>query len=808
MSNMDDLGVAENYDIPRQHSRCFVRVYSHTTTNKFKGTIDCSTDVTQCETSKSVKGGGTAVFTLVPRQNYLNFIFPDDWVLIWFDPGDGRGPIKTFFGFVDRISRNTTVDANSGATRTIFTVNCSDMTKAFDKIMIMFLPNLTQEKEQWLHQFAGVKNISGSIMRSRGVAIWGSPADIVMNLSTVHFAHSGQFIVPPSFPQDPWLKARSRATRHSWVTQRLPQTIKNIVNFESRANYDALMDDIRQKTEAFTNQGTAERESLLAAKNKKTKSKGNSSAFSIFCDEHNINPSNDLSLRKFVTASVWKEYGVTLEEAESDEFNNALKVSQALLSDQTTLADLMDFSFIEYLAIDGSLLSAAIWQQQGSLWTLLNSYSHEMINELFVDLRPVTEIDQNQHLLNDNPFLVDYDYEFKTGINPFPDYKVVPSRVFVPAMIMREHPFGTVKTIDATDVIAMERPLKGIYIGDIFVQNPNKTGRHTINCSHVLHDLIDNRNDKLHVIKHLDSYSISEKDIVFEDIGRSDANIVNFFQVYADVAHGQSVKFFTQDYQPVASACSVARHGLRYRDHMTQFARFSKLLISESGAVDHEGVRLKLARWVFMLDNWYQHEHEYLTGQISTRAFPEIRCGSRLDIKERRESYYIESHAHKWSYPGFLNSSFSVTRGQRNDPFPIYVKPQFPKMDGIRDNLDLSRLNMYMPVKDPLATQRSVDYRGKDDQNSHPLTDPFYGGNFIDIPEFHQDTWASTNGYLVATGDERAGVHKGEWREQELRQVQEILDEERIIQYDDFVNKKISKEQIAKTYSSSGGSKK
>jgi hypothetical protein len=141
-----------SFDIVEQHTVCRVLIYSHIADHKAipgvvdGGRINCSMDVVSCSTSKTIKGGGTAQFILKPLINYLNYIFQDDYVNIYFDPGDGRGFIRTFFGLVDRVERDIDVSAD-GIQDTKFTISCSDFTKAFDKTHIYFNNHITAQME-------------------------------------------------------------------------------------------------------------------------------------------------------------------------------------------------------------------------------------------------------------------------------------------------------------------------------------------------------------------------------------------------------------------------------------------------------------------------------------------------------------------------------------------------------------------------------------------------------------------------------------------------------------------------------------
>ena len=211
-----DIYGSEIYDIPRQRSRCKILIYSHIIDNPddkdYAGILDCSRDVIQCETSKTIKSGGGASFTLVPRRSYLNFVYPNDYVPISFDPGDGRGFMRSFFGFVDRCERQIQT-SDVGQTITRYQITCSDFTKAFDNTNIYFNPHITKRGDFVAQHFAGSDNVGGAALRTKGISIWGTPADIVMSLSTLLLGFGSQFALPPKQPVSEILVDVSRRKR-------------------------------------------------------------------------------------------------------------------------------------------------------------------------------------------------------------------------------------------------------------------------------------------------------------------------------------------------------------------------------------------------------------------------------------------------------------------------------------------------------------------------------------------------------------------------------------------------------------------
>lgn len=696
MSSSDTQASLFNADdvkgVVRQHHRVKVIVHSHIRTSppigsNRPGVIDCSKDTISLNTSKSIKSIGSANLTLVPRSNYLNYIFPNDWINIWVDPGDGRGFIRIFFGFVDRIERSINTDSN-GATTTMFELSCSDFTKAFEASHIYFNPHIADRKD-FIGNFAGTKNLGGAQLRAKGVTAFGTPADCVLTFAHLLHGFGAQFVSPPEYPFNKSLLENSRKFRRAWAKSRLPKEILENIGTTTITNWiDRLVIDASPIIEVLESgkidDDTNAKLDRLFSKSEKQN----------FIDQFSTNEgASDKIKERFAIAIRLSQLGF--------DPNSSADITTGASVDATTLGpghllDLIDFTFVEHLAIDGSIVSAPIWTQQGSVWSLMNAYSNNIVNELFMDLRPLGKLDSEFQFV-DGGYVRSADEHHNPDIH---DYGVR----FVPALIMREYPFSTVQAIKTEGAQVLGKPVGLVTFGAVFCLQPNVPGRRVASLK-TLNDYLYEKNPSLNATKHLDVAVISVQDIISENIGRSDSDVVNLLEVYSDGFMGNHMKFTTQDVQPLSIPISVARHGLRVRTYNTRFARFSKKHSTQQG-VDSSGTRRKIVRWALMLDHWYQHNIEYLNGTMTTRSFPEIRVGFRLDVAERNESYYVESVSHTWSYPDGMKTSFQLSRGQRNDPFPVYELPALPAFHG--DRKAVSRLADIFRQKDPSAVLRAV----------------------------------------------------------------------------------------------------
>src|SRR5574343_1904936 len=127
MSNSSDQTYGK---VVRQHTQAIVVCHSHIT----EGRLNLSPYVINITTNKSIKSVGTASFTLVAEKNWLNYIFPNDIINIYFNPNDGvRGITRTFMGYVDRIERTESVNSDTGEIVTVFNIQASDFSKSIEK---------------------------------------------------------------------------------------------------------------------------------------------------------------------------------------------------------------------------------------------------------------------------------------------------------------------------------------------------------------------------------------------------------------------------------------------------------------------------------------------------------------------------------------------------------------------------------------------------------------------------------------------------------------------------------------------------
>lgn len=717
----------------RYKTRVIAVVHSHVTTNSDTGVINLSDDLIEIHTSKQVKSAGQASLTLVPRKNYFDLIFPNDLINIYIDPGDGeRGFIRTFFGYVDKVTRSSRVTDEKGTVSTNFVIHCTDFTKVFDRTDIYFNPHLKNRSDLLDPRF-GLSQLAGLALQTRGIIAHGSPADMVENLATLLLGFGAQWSLPKSYAQAARefttvnRNRRRQRTKSKVPTNALNQAAELFgtdiegLDFAIEGTEDDINTWLNHEAINRVKQGDSD-ETI-------------ESIYNTYKGKFSQLFSNSLALSAFQT--------VLRETSESSPY---------------TFLDLIDLSFIEAMSIDGWLLTAAIWESQGSLASIMYNFSNEVVNELFFDLRPVV-VDSTQGF-NDSCFGEQYSKQAdELGINvngtsdTRGDFKAtVPAVKYVPAIVMREYPYSVVEGLDLRNTLTNDGFNIGFCpFGPIFQESRFKTNSNY----RVLYDyrkvteLTVNNNASLNPnkcafadvsspLKHLDVVSISTQDIIEDSVGRSDHAVYNFFSMYTSTAMQESQKYSFQNILPIVTPISVERNGLRVMEITTKFADHTRDDICGNEAIKTAGlgsgqVERNLIRWALLLDHWNQHNNEYLDGQITLKGMPEIRVGYRLDWLDRSESYYVEGVENKWQYGKELTTTVSVSRGQRNDPFPAYIPPTISKAElqkrnvptsefekkqggnrGKHGNDEPSRLSEYFKVKPHLSTIRNIGATNKD----------------------------------------------------------------------------------------------
>jgi murein DD-endopeptidase MepM/ murein hydrolase activator NlpD len=561
----------------RYHTTVRVLVHSHSQRAE-DPPIDLSADVLSCTVGKTTKGVGQANLTVVPTRNYLNLLFPGDVVNIYFDISDNSGWTRTFFGYVDLVEETYEVQ-ETGTPRTAYRIVCSDFTKAFARTEIYFNPHIAGRPDLAVPDIAAA-NIGGIIMLTRGIVMHGSPPDMVLNLLHLLFGFGSQMSLPENYRPRSLNLGRIRNLRRNYVFGRLGENVRR------EAAAVGGWERLRQR---IVDEATADAQSLSENASDEETLNATAERYDISTSElSSLNSESGAEgLRRVLTdrAVLRQFFGGDRPPLEAQGLRT---IYESTHSQQVTLLDVVDlYTFVERRAMDGYHAGRSVYDQQGSVLSIARNYSHEIMNELMFDLRPLSlpaeETNESYSQLTES--LVDgstfslFDDEIGGNVGAGD----VPTGIeYVPALVMREYPFSTISSIDAQNVnISLSRGRGGpagaigvLHFGAIFSDKPNVAGRHVITMPNINVADIDAGMGVSPARKHLDVAVISEKEITRTQFSRSDTDHFNLLEFWSDSVLGEDMKFYMQDLLPIVTPIHIMRHGLRRRTLTTTFARY------------------------------------------------------------------------------------------------------------------------------------------------------------------------------------------------------------------------------------------
>jgi len=166
----------------------------------------------------------------------------------------------------------------------------------------------------------------------------------------------------------------------------------------------------------------------------------------------------------------------------------------------------------------------------------------------------------------------------------------------------------------------------------------------------------------------LDFMTIYPHEIMVETQYRGDSNIINFIELTGslEVPSIEAQRFTLNNSIPLITPVSVHRFGVRVKAIQTKFLDILNLGGSSASTGDksYEWSISLLMRWNVLLDMWNQHNHEYISTNLSVRGMPGLRPGYRIDRPDLNLSFYVDRVSHTWTYPGMFITQISASRGQ------------------------------------------------------------------------------------------------------------------------------------------------
>jgi len=614
---MESCGTLDNmsaiHDGPRLpgaltklHTSIKLLVHSHNRLEPY----NLSGDVLSVNLGKTIKGVGQATIELPPRVNYLNTLGPDDYVNIYFNKGDGKGWVRTFFGLIDRVEESSSV-AEDGTPTTRYYLICSDFMKIFEKTQYYTNPHLNS-RDDFVGDSIGNPLAHISIM-SNGLLMNGGPADVVAQVIFSLLGFSGQFTLPDSYVsafQNTGVLDENRSLRLNFAEALMtdqqqsglgPSGLSGLVQ-ESQASVPqaASVDSEQQLTNTAASLGLSLED-----------------ADSIVSD----NPARYQRLLEdaSVSEAIYSLPGSPNRESSVGTRTQAITTIArgAIPGRPPTVLDLINIgTFVERAAIDGYTFSSSIANYSGPILQLLNQFSNDIVNELYFDLRPVSSTGSG--IAEGATWSTEPD-ELAGNVGPNGEPMGVK---YVPAMIMREYPFSTIETLDGSNVTMSmndgqgQQATYGVFpLGAIFSNKPNAPGRHVIPFPNI--NVIDNAEGSAsETKKHLDVATISTGDIQTSVFGRSDTDHVNLLGLTSDSFLGRDAEYYMKDLAPIVTPIHIHRHGLRVRVLSTNYARYEPRVARQvapnqprapqEAAEAQEAPPEALSDNVFNYANWHQ----------------------------------------------------------------------------------------------------------------------------------------------------------------------------------------------------------
>lgn len=555
----------------KHHSSAKVIVHSHNRQEPY----DLSDDVWSIQTGKTIKGVGQANITLVPRINFLNAIGPNDYVNIYFDKHDGKGRVRTFFGLVDRIEEEYSV-SDTGEPITNYHIICSDFAKIFESTEYYTNPHL-HTHDSFVNSSIG--NLLPKLaIRTQGLLLQGGPADMVTQIIFTFLGFSQQFTLPESYASA--ITNTSVLDENRGLRLQTAESLLNETQIQGigEGGVQGLLTNATELTQRQT-AGLEEPPSSSEGRADILRQVAESLEVDI-AEVDSMRSQNPQAFNRLLTdANISRElHSLPGSSADTDvgtitrSVGTILRGASPALS--PTVLDLINVgTFIERETIDGFTFNSAIPNYHGNITNLLRQHSHDIVNELFFDLRAVSQ--DSTGFSEGAQWSTDPD-EIAGNID---EHGGAAGVRYVPAVVMRENPFSTIDKVDASGVtLGLRGPNNellsyGLFpIGAIFSSKPNSPGRHVIDFPNInAVDKMQGRNTPGK--RHLDVATISTADISKTQWGRSDTDHVNLTGLISQSFLGRSAQFYMKDLSPTISPIHVQRHGLRVRILTTRFAR-------------------------------------------------------------------------------------------------------------------------------------------------------------------------------------------------------------------------------------------
>jgi len=672
-SNISSIDAANSLDVQLTNEspanitntrvRCFVDSHNF-------GRVDLTDSISSYSFEKGIHEAGTLSIGLAPTREWLDLIEANDVINLYVNLNNpherisyNKGWVRRFFGYIDQVRRKYTAHSD-GSVTVVYTVNCTDFQKAFNMTEIYNNPYIPQ------NEVFG-NNLGGSYLMFQGAVNMGNPRFILMNLMAALFAFGRQWILPPHYneelpaiPENVYESLEGHQRPNDYLATSPQNVSQHFAPTRRKNDAIAVVQELRDLAESF------------------------SYAYS---QEENINAV--FAAREVAARAVGVNMPVLEDWRTRLQFSRAIEVAATSPCQLTitrdspwqvpkTIYDILCFDYMEY--VEGFILDLTIWDYQGSFYDLLSQYSHQVINELIIDLRPVID--------------------FKTTGTDVLGQELEGGVSMVPCVVLRENPFtyypkggeGSENLENRILNVADLMTDAGINIRATHVD----FGGAVWNQNSRIMDYGDSVGMNVEVIMGLrdgepidtmrfnrglrtfEIFQITQKDVEDEDIGRGDQDVVTGYDFKPETALGDDISLYIRSIVPQFRLIQIRKHGLRMREYVSSFAQFIPEVVQPprsevplvaagltsggvfAGDVGENFTDYMSLRVITLTDHWYQHNIEYLNGTMQLRGMPGLRPGYRLDNIDRGLSFYVESVSESWTFGAEVVTTASVSRGQ------------------------------------------------------------------------------------------------------------------------------------------------
>lgn len=216
----------------------------------------------------------------------------------------------------------------------------------------------------------------------------------------------------------------------------------------------------------------------------------------------------------------------------------------------------------------------------------------------------------------------------------------------------------------------------------------------------------------------LDYVNVYSEAIVDDELSSADQEILNWFQVKADMSIGDVGDIAAAVGVGVLCPRSIYQHGVRrFTPTTALWAPSGTPLVDETSTTEVRGMVQDMSK---KLAEWHYRNEDLLSGSMSSYCNAAARPGKRMDYYNQRSgeqlSFYIEAVGQSFSFPGSSSTSYTVTRGVVRDDNGKF--PHLKSFDTLKSEnivINVAEFNDAL-LQLALAGEDTIDADGNDIQ--------------------------------------------------------------------------------------------